>query len=223
MISVGIVDEHPLMAEGIKSVLRRRTGSAVTVTGASVEEILAAPSNWQVDVVIIGLNTPEAGFQAMTKLRKERPDTKIIAFVSLADADHAMRTLDSGADAYLLKSGRADELFEAIEAVRRGEIYVTPSFATKVIGALQNKALEKRTAESTRLSIREEQIVHLLLCGKRNREIARTLALSEKTVKGYMTGLMTKLRARNRLEVVIAAQRLNSAPRRHELTDGTRA
>lgn len=209
VISVGIVDDHPLMMEGIASVLQGRTGFAISATGSSAGDIIAIASRHEIDVMIVDLNVPGDAFQAMASLRREYPDTKIIAFAASASAEHAMRALDSGADAYVLKNSQAGELFEAIDMTRRGEMYVTPSFATKVIGALQSKALEKRAAERTKLSLREEQIVHLLLCGKRNSEIARTLALSEKTVKGYMTNLMGKFRARNRLEVVIAAQRLN--------------
>ncbi|RDJ27263.1 DNA-binding response regulator [Bosea caraganae] len=210
-ISIAIVDDHPLMAEGIASVLQRRAGFAVAATGSNAGDILSIAANHQVDAIIVDLNMPGDVFQAIADTCRDMPGTKIVVFTASTSTEHAMRALDAGAGGYVLKGSPANELFEAIEAARRGEIYITPSFATKVIGALQSKALEKQAVDTAKLSVREEQIVRLLLCGKRNSEIARTLVLSEKTVKGYMTNLMNKLRARNRLEVVIAAQRLNPA------------
>ena len=89
-----------------------------------------------------------------------------------------------------------------------GETFITPSFATKVIVALRDASLRKLAARAIKLSIREDQIVKLLLRGRTNKEIANQLNISEKTVKHYMTLLMQKLNVRNRLEVIIAAQKL---------------
>jgi len=100
------------------------------------------------------------------------------------------------------------ELIQAVEAVRHGETYITHSFASQVIAALRNATLRRVAAEAARFSIREDQIVRLLLRGKTNKEIAVSLEIGEKTVKDYMTILMQKLNARSRLEVVIAAQKL---------------
>ena len=116
--------------------------------------------------------------------------------------------LTSSSNGYVLKGSSAQELIQAIEAVRHGETYITQSFASQVIAALRNASLRRVAAEAVRFSIREDQIVRLLLRGKTNKEIAIALKISEKTVKNYMTILMQKLNARNRLEVVIAAQAL---------------
>jgi DNA-binding NarL/FixJ family response regulator len=99
----------------------------------------------------------------------------------------------------------AKELIQAVDAVRHGETYITQSFASQVIAALRNTSLRRMAAEAVRFSIREEQIVRLLSRGKTNKEIAVSLKISEKSVKNYMTILMQKLHARDRLEVVIAA------------------
>ena len=120
--------------------------------------------------------------------------------------DPAIRALDAGAAGYVLKGSSAQELIQAVEAVRHGETYITQRFASQVIAALRNTAVRRVAAEAVKFSIREDQIVRLLLRGKTNKEIAVALRISEKTVKNYMTILMQKLNARNRLEVVIAAQ-----------------
>ena len=90
-------------------------------------------------------------------------------------------------------------------------MFISPSFAARIIGALKHKPINKRPTPAPSFSARENQIVRLLSSGKRNREIASALSLSEKTVKGYMTLLMQKLHARNRLEAVIAVQGLSQA------------
>lgn len=209
-ISIAIVDDHPLLAEGIAAVLSRRQGFMVSEIGACASDIAGIVRRRACDVVIVDLNMPGDVFGAIGELREIAPGCRVVVFTASVDTEHAVTALGAGAAGYVLKGSSATELLEAIEAALRGEVYITPSFAAKVIGALNNKAAERQSVESTRLSVREEQIVRLLLCGKQNREIARSLDLSEKTVKSYMTNLMTKLRARNRLEVVIAAQKLKS-------------
>jgi two-component system nitrate/nitrite response regulator NarL len=205
---IAIVDDHPLLMEGVAAVLGRKPGLNVVGTGCCAADIVPLATANQLDAIVVDLNMPGDTFLAIKELQAAFPRTRIVVFTASTNTDHAIRALDAGAGAYVLKGSPAADLAEAIDATGRGEIYITPAFAAKVISALQSKALEKRSADAARLSVREEQIVRLLLCGKQNREIARELALSEKTVKGYMTNLMTKLHARNRLEVVIAAQRL---------------
>ena len=210
-ISIAIVDDHPLLAEGIAAVLLRRENYLVVETGVSVADIAGILGRQACDILIVDLNMPGDVFSAIADLRDSAPACRVVVFTASTETEHAVKALGAGAAGYVLKGSSAGELLDAVEAVVRGEVYITPSFAAKVIGALNHKTAEKQAAVSTKLSVREEQIVRLLLCGKQNREIARSLDLSEKTIKSYMTNLMTKLRARNRLEVVIAAQKLRPA------------
>lgn len=210
-ISIAIVDDHPLLAEGIAAVLARRENYIVVETGVSAADVVAILGRRMCDVVIVDLNMPGDVFAAIAELRDIAPACRVVVFTASTETEHAVKALGAGAAGYVLKGSSAGELIDAVDAALRGEVYITPSFAAKVIGALNNKAAEKQAVISTKLSVREEQIVRLLLCGKQNREIARSLDLSEKTVKSYMTNLMTKLHARNRLEVVIAAQKLKPA------------
>lgn len=208
-ISIAVVDDHPLLMEGLAALMQRKAGFSLTAAGSSSSDIYAITERHRPDAMVVDLNMPGDAFQAIADAARAAPEMRIVVFTASANTDHAIRALEAGAKGYVLKGSSADDLIEAIEATCRGEIYITPSFAAKMIGALQSKALEKKAAQTTKLSVREDQIVKLLLCGKQNREIARALSLSEKTVKGYMTHLMHKLNARNRLEVVIAAQKLN--------------
>lgn len=210
-ITIAVVDDHPLLMEGIVSLMQRKPGFALASAGSQASDICAITVKYKPDAMVVDLNMPGDAFQAIADAARAAPNMKIVVFTASTSTDHAIQALEAGAKGYVLKGSSAEDLIEAIEATCRGEIYITPCFSSKVIGALQCKALEKKVVQSTRLSVREDQIVRLLLCGKQNREIASALSLSEKTVKGYMTHLMHKLNARNRLEVVIAAQRLHAA------------
>jgi DNA-binding NarL/FixJ family response regulator len=208
-VSVGLVDDHPLMIEGIFGLLSRAQGFRVLSTGSTARDIIDIASRFHPDVIIVDLSMPGDVYAAIASSIKISPNTKIVAFTAATGVDSAIRALDAGANGYVLKGSGAGELIQAVESVRLGETYITQNFASQVIAALQNVSLRRVAAEAVRFSIREDQIVRLLWRGKTNKEIAISLRISEKTVKNYMTILMQKLNARNRLEVVIASHKLS--------------
>jgi two-component system, NarL family, nitrate/nitrite response regulator NarL len=205
-VSIGLVDDHPLMIEGIVTLLSRAQGLQVLSTGSTARDIIEISSRFRPDVIIVDLSMSGDVYAAITTSIRVSPNTKIVAFTAATGVDSAIRALDAGANGYVLKGSSAGELIQAVESVCLGETYITQSFASQVIAALRSASLRRVAAEAVRFSIREDQIVRLLLRGKTNKEIAVSLGISEKTVKNYMTILMQKLNARNRLEVVIAAQ-----------------
>ena len=160
--------------------------------------------------MIIDLSMSGDAFQAIEDATHIAPNMKIIVFTASNSTDHAIRALEAGASAYVLKGSSADELIEAIDAVLEGSVYVTPLFMSKVLSTLHNRASQRKEFQNTNLSARESQVIKLLLGGKKNKEIATALSLSEKTIKNYMTHLMQKLHVRNRLEAVIAAQKMTT-------------
>ncbi len=208
-VSIGLVDDHPLMIEGIVALLSRAQGLNVLTTGSTAKDIIDISSRFHPDVIIVDLSMAGDVFEAIAASVRIAPDTKVVAFTAATGVDSAIRALDAGASGYVLKGSSAQELIQAVESVRLGETYITQKFASQVIAALRNTSLRRKAAEAVRFSIREYQIVRLLLRGKTNKEIAISLKISEKTVKNYMTILMQKLHARNRLEVVIAAQKMS--------------
>lgn len=208
MVSLALVDDHPLMIEGIISLLSRGQDLEILSTGSSAKDIVDISSRFQPDVIIVDLNMAGDVYAAIAASIKASPNTKIVAFTAATGVDSAIRALDAGANGYVLKGSYAHELIQAVESVRHGDTYITQNFASQVIAALRNAPLRRVAAEAVRFSIREDQIVRLLLRGSTNKQIATSLKISEKTVRNYMTILMQKLNARNRLEVVIAAQAL---------------
>ena len=149
--------------------------------------------------------------EAITSVVSSVPTVKVVAFTGVVGVATAIRALDAGAAGFVLKAAQSCELIEAIEAVARGENYITRSFASQVIAGLRDETLRRKAAAIINLTIREEQIVKLLVRGSTNKEIAARLKLSDKTVKHYMTILMQKMNARNRLEVVVAAQKMQDS------------
>lgn len=208
-ISIAFVDDHPVLLEGLASVFMEIPRFKVLATGKCAADAIEMLNKIRPDVILLDLNMPGDAFAAIAQIRELSCETKIIVFTASAGIDHAVRALDAGATGYVLKGSTDEELMQAIDVVLTGETFITPSFASKVIAALRNVSLRKAASQKIRLSVREDQIVRLLLLGRTNKEIAQRLQISEKTVKHYMTLLMQKLQARNRVEVVLAAQGLD--------------
>ena len=135
---------------------------------------------------------------------------KVVALTAARSISLAIQTLDAGAFGYVLKQSSAEELTLAIQALGRGERFITHGFSSKLVSALQDDAVRKKAALAIKLSIRESQIARFLMAGKTNKEIAHCLRISERTVKHYMTQMMQKLNVRNRAEVAIAARALTN-------------
>ncbi|KQQ49171.1 two-component system response regulator [Rhizobium sp. Leaf311] len=206
-ISVALVDDHPLMLAGLTEILRKQPAFSVTATGSSADDILDIGLRLAPDVFVVDLMMPGNIFEAIAKL-VEKVRTKILVFTAMTGSDYAVRALNAGASGYVLKGSSAQELLQAIATVHRGDMFITPAFACKVIEELKLASLKKITGAEVKLSIREGQIIRMLLRGFTNRQIAADLQIGEKTVKNYMTILMQKLNVRNRLEVLLAAQKL---------------
>lgn len=209
-ISVAFVDDHPVLLDGIASMFTAGKDFNVVAVGACAADALAIASVQAPDVLVVDLSMPGNVFGAIAEIVGKAQGTKVLAFTAMTGIEYAVQALDAGATGYVLKGSTADELMQGIRAVHGGETFITPNFANKVIVALRSASLRKVAAQAIKLSIREEQIIRLLLRGRTNKEIALSLSISEKTVKHYMTLLMQKLHARNRIEVVIAAQKLEA-------------
>ena len=208
-VTIAFVDDHPLMIEAIHSLLCRTTGFEVVGSGTTAYDVVELCERNRPHVAVVDLSIPGDVYSAIENAIKISPETKIVAFTAASGVDSAIRALDAGASGYVLKGSNTAELIQAIWSVQSGETYITQSFASRVIAGLRDASLRRKAAQAVILSIRERQIIRLLMNGKTNKEIAVAIKISEKTVKHYMTALMQKLQVRNRLEVVIAAQKFN--------------
>jgi DNA-binding NarL/FixJ family response regulator len=208
--AVALVDEQPLFLSALAALFKSDDGFHVVAQGKTADDAVAIATAHAPNLLVMDINLSGDCFAAIAAVARLPAKPKVVALTASASVDSAVRALHCGASGYVLKSSTADELLAAIHSVSRGETFINPCFASAVIAALRQAAIRRVSAHSARLSAREDQIVQQLLRGQTNREIADSLSISEKTVKHYMTILMQKLNARNRLEVVIAAQKLGT-------------
>ena len=203
---IAFVDDHPTLLAGMASIFSAQPSYEIVGTGTSAEEALSLADRASPEVMILDLSMPGDVYAAIADVTQRTPPIHVIIFSAFANVEMALRALDTGAQGFVLKGRPSTELFTAIEKVREGDLFISPDFAPKLEAGARNRPRPDISFE--RLSVRELQVVDGLLQAKSNKEIARSLDLAEKTVKHYMTNLMTKLGVRNRLEVVLAAQSL---------------
>jgi DNA-binding NarL/FixJ family response regulator len=212
-VSIALVDDHPLMVEAVRSVLGKTNLFQVVASGSAARDVVEIGTAIRPDVMLVDLGMVGDIYAAISTVTRQSSATKIVVFTAATGVECAIRALDSGASGYVLKGCSSEELIGAINSSLSGEVYIAGAFAAQVIAALRDANVRRKAADAVRLSIREEQIIRLLLKGKTNKEIANAINLCEKTVRHYMTILMQKLQVRNRLEAVIAAKKLEADQR----------
>lgn len=208
-VSVALVDAHPLFVHGLSRLFDRTAAFEIVATGFSAEHAPTIAARHQPNLLILDTDPGREAGALISAVQAASRTTKLIAVTATPDVDCAVRAFEAGASGYVLKSSPLEDFKAAVEVVLNGGTFINPSFAAQVVVALRAAALRKASGKAMCLSVREQQIVRLLLQGRTNQEIANSLSISVKTVKHYMTLLMQKLRARNRLEVVIAAQKMD--------------
>lgn len=222
-IRIAFVDDHPTLLAGIAAIFADRPDFEIVGKGASADEALRIAEAANPDVLVLDLSMPGDVFSVIAALTARTPPARVVIFTAYANVEMALRALDAGAHGYVLKGQPAEELIQAIHAVLGGELFVSADFAPKVMSGFRNRSRRERELRAAKLSTRELQIVEGLLKGQSNKEIARALQLSEKTIKHYMTNLMGKLKVKNRLEVVLAAQALEADARLTDPLGGSQA
>jgi DNA-binding NarL/FixJ family response regulator len=192
MIRVAVVDDHPVVREGLVAALSHREGLEIVASFASADELLAARANY--DVVLLDLELPgTSGIDAIARI-----DAAVLVLTAYANDEQIERALRDGARGYLLKGASLDDIDRAIRTVAMGETWLDPRIASRVV-AMRG---------APRLSSREREVLRLVASGQSNKEIAATLRIAERTVKFHLTSIFNKLGADNRARAVaIAAER----------------
>lgn len=203
-IRIVIVDDHPLLREGVANTLRKRPDLKVMEQGGNAEEAKVLAASFVPDVLLMDVDMPGDTLSAVRTIADQFPEVKILMLtVSESEAD-AFSALEAGAKGYVLKGISGPDLVKAIRCVAAGEIYITPEFEKRLLSNFRRREAEGKSAK---LTFREEQVIREVSNGLTNKEVAGKLAISEKTVKHYMTCVMQKLNARNRVEAVAALRR----------------
>lgn len=209
-IAVAFVDDHPILLEGLVSLYSAKEDLSIVAKGHNSADAIKIVEEYEPDVLVVDLSMPGDPMAAIEFILSSRKRTRVVIFTATSSIDMAVKALNLGVSGYVLKGSTAVDLHDAIIAAYNNDTYMTPGFATKVIMSMKTAEIRQKALQNNRLSVREEQIVNHLMRGRTNREIAESLDISEKTVKHYMTVLMQKLDVRNRVEVVLAAQKIVS-------------
>lgn len=207
MISVLLVDDHPVVIEGLRKLLEAAGDIEVTSTARDAAAALAAAKTYKPNVILLDLRMPGAtGIQAARRLREQEFEGAIIVLTSYGDQAYVRQALEAGADGYLLKSTPADELISSIRSATRGRRLLSPELLSGVLEEFGDLAREKTTRDAD-LSEDDRKILRRASEGATNREIGITMSRSEVAIKKRLQVIFAKLGAVDRAHAVAEAIR----------------
>ena len=208
-IRILVVDDHPIVRDGVCSLLGLTPDIEVVGEAANGIEALEAVRKLMPDVVLMDTAMPVmGGLEATRRICKQFPGTKVLAFTQYDDKEYVFPVIDSGAHGFVSKTAAASELASGIRSVYRGDSFLSPSVAKLLVKNYQQAAsITKINDPYDQLTDREREILKLLAEGHTTQEIAEMLTVSPKTVEGHRTNLMAKLDIHNRIDLVKYALR----------------
>jgi DNA-binding NarL/FixJ family response regulator len=201
MINVLIVDDHPIVHDGVTAILRRERDIEVVGSAASVAEALDRIAALAPHVVLLDLRLPdEDGLHGIERIAAAFPAVRVITFTAYDADEYVFAAIKAGARGYVLKGSPAQDLVRAIRQVHAGDSYLSPA-----IGATLARQVANPRRGRGLLSARELAVLRLVAAGQSNQQIAASLAISERTVKFHVTAIFNKLGADNRAQAVALA------------------
>lgn len=196
-----VVDDHEVVRQGLVALLGRREGFQVVAEASTVAEAIAEARRHRPDIVILDVRLPDgSGVEACRDIRAELPETRVIMLTSYPDEEAVLSAIVAGAAGYLLKQIRARDLVAALEAVGRGESLLDPAVTARVLERVRRMATGQDRDEMAVLTPQEQKILVLVAEGKTNKQIAGEVFLSDKTVKNYVSSILSKLNLERRAQ-----------------------
>jgi DNA-binding NarL/FixJ family response regulator len=205
MIRVLVVDDHPIVRQGLVAVLDDEPDFAVVGSASSAEEAVALAAGLRPDVVLLDLElSGPDGVAAIPRLAEVSPESRILVFTAYDTDEHVFGAIRAGARGYLLKGAPTEEIARGIRAVHGGGSHLEPRVAAKVLAEMS----APQRGERPLLSERESAVLRLVAEGLSNKEIGRALSISERTARFHVTSILNKLGAGTRAQAVaLATQR----------------
>jgi DNA-binding NarL/FixJ family response regulator len=208
-----LVDDHEVVRKGIRSLLEAHDDIAVVAEAGSLRDALVQARGTKPDVVVMDVVLGDgSGIEATRQIRAERPQTQVIMLTSFADEDALFASILAGAAGYVLKEIRAGDLVSAIRTVGEGKALLDPAMTAAVLEKLRNARQLLKDEKLARLSPHEERILGLIADGMTNKDIATELHLAEKTVKNYVSSILSKLGVARRAEAAAYLARRSTTP-----------
>jgi DNA-binding NarL/FixJ family response regulator len=197
-IKVLVVDDHPVVRLGLRTMLESEGNITVTGTAASAKEALAEVQRQRPDVVLMDLRMPEMeGAEAILELRRMDPNIRILVLTNYEEDEYIFRALQAGAMGYLLKSTPQEEIVEAVEMVHANKRCIPQNIAKRLMDTIAREELSQR----------ELEVLKLVADGLTNKEIAERLFISAKTARNHVGSVLVKLGVNDRTEAATTAVR----------------
>jgi two-component system, NarL family, response regulator DevR len=196
-----VVDDHEVVRQGLVSLLDRRERFQVVAEAGTVAEAVDQARRFQPDIVVMDVRLPDgSGIEACREIRAEMPSTRVVMLTSYPDEEAVLSAIVAGASGYLLKQIRARDLVAALETVARGESLLDPAVTERVLDRVRRIATGGQSDELAQLTPQEQKILALVAEGMTNKEIAAEVYLSDKTVKNYVSSILSKLNLERRAQ-----------------------
>lgn len=196
MIRILVVDDHPVVRDGLALVLGTQPDFEVVGEASDGAQAVAKACELQPDVILLDLEMPGVdGLSALHQFRQKAPEVRVIVFTAFDTDERIIKAVQAGAKGYLLKGAPRAELFEAVRVVAAGGSLLQPVVASKLMRHMSEPAADALTE-------REMDVLRLMAKGMPNKEIAAVLVVTERTVKFHISAILSKLGAGNRTEAV---------------------
>jgi len=191
-----LAEDHTIVRKGLRSLLDKETGIKVVGEAEDGREAIAKAEELHPDVVVMDIAMPELnGLEATRQIKKRFPDMKIIILTMHTNEEYVLQTLKAGASGYLVKKAAPAELISAINAINKGNSFLSPSISRMVIDEYirRSKKISEGEEGFEQLTVREREVLQLIAEGRKTREIAELLYISIKTVETHRAHIMDKL------------------------------
>jgi two-component system nitrate/nitrite response regulator NarL len=209
-LRVLLVDDHLLFRRGVQAVLAARTDIEVVGEAGDGLEAVALARETMPDVILMDITMPGCGgLEATRRIKREMPYVKVFMLTVSDDDEDLFEAIKSGAQGYLIKDVKGQQLFDALEGVARGEAAFSGVIAAKILREFKKGGVgaEEELVSVEPLTEREMEVLQLVAEGKSNKEIAESLVISESTAKNHLRNILGKLHLRNRIQAAVYAVR----------------
>ncbi len=206
MLKLLLVDDHEVVRLGLNALLSNYPGYEVVAEAGNADEALQKAVEYEPDVIFMDIRLPgKNGIEATKNILKVLPETKVIMLTSFAEDELLFDAINAGAYGYVLKQIGSDDLIRSLEAIARGEALIDPAMTQKVFKRVREASRRATDEAFSSLSDQEIRILALISKGHTNKEIAAQIYLSEKTVRNYVSSILSKLNLRTRSEAAAYA------------------
>jgi two-component system, NarL family, nitrate/nitrite response regulator NarL len=198
-----LVDDHPIVREGIKSALAKKKNIVIIGEASSGEEAMTKAKKLSPDIILMDINMPGmSGLETSRRLRKTVPESKILALTMHENREYVLEMSQLGARGYVFKDSSPSELYHAIEVIHAGEFFFSPGASQQLLKAFLKGEQSQNSEASVDLSPREKDVLQLIAEGLKTKEIAKRLGVTDRTIETYRRRLMNKLSVHSAAELI---------------------